>query len=166
MGPEIMNSQINKIEEKKDKNYTIKINYSNIKIKSKTFGEIELKYISVGDLEFFIKLLDMVEDDKEFAMMVIHHQLITPKVSFIELKKIPESEFIELVKDFVKHELYKFQYFKETTDTEFYTSFREAIKTYNQKQVERLQVALGPIIEPYVSGLLSCLGVTPGVPLG
>ena len=62
--------------------------------KSKTFGEIELKYISVGDLTFFVELLDKVKNDKEFV-----------------------------------------------------TNFRKAIKTYYQKRVERLQTALGPMIE-------------------
>ena len=62
--------------------------------KSKTFGEIELKYISVGDLTFFVELLDKVKGDKEFV-----------------------------------------------------TNFRKAIKTYYQKRVERLQTALGPMIE-------------------
>ena len=89
-----MNSQTNKSEEENDKIVTLKFNYSNAKSKSKTFGEIELKYISVGDLTFFVELLDKVKGDKEFV-----------------------------------------------------TNFRKAIKTYYQKRVERLQTALGPMIE-------------------
>jgi len=34
------------------------VGYTNAKRKSKTFGEIQLKYISVGDLSFFVELLD------------------------------------------------------------------------------------------------------------
>lgn len=142
-----MNSQTNKSEEENDKIVTLKFNYSNAKSKSKTFGEIELKYISVGDLTFFVELLDKVKDDKEFVTQVLYHQLTTPKVSFTEFNKIPDDELIEIARDFVGHEQHTFQYFRETTDTEFFTNFRKAIKTYHQKQVERLQTALGPMIE-------------------
>jgi len=142
-----MNSQTNKSEEENDKIVTLKFNYSNAKSKSKTFGEIELKYISVGDLTFFVELLDKVKNDKEFVTQVLYHQLTTPKVSFTEFNKIPDDELIEIARDFVGHEQHTFQYFRETTDTEFFTNFKKAIKTYHQKQVERLQTALGPMIE-------------------
>ena len=142
-----MNSQINKSAEENDKIVTLRFNYSKAKSKSKTFGEIELKYISVSDLTFFLELLDKVKDDKEFVSQVLYHQLITPKVSFEEFNKIPDDELIEIARDFVKYEQHTFQYFKETTNTEFFTNFRKAIKTYHQKQIERLQTALEPMIE-------------------
>lgn len=140
-------SQTNKSEEENDKIVTLKFNYSNAKSKSKTFGEIELKYISVGDLTFFVELLDKVKDDKEFVTQVLYHQLITPKVSFAEFNKIPDDELIEIARGFVRHEQHTFQHFRETTDTEFFTNFIKAIKTCHQKQVERLQTVLGPMIE-------------------
>jgi len=142
-----MNSQANKSEEENDKIITLKFNYSNAKSKSKTFGKIEFKYISVGDLTFFVELLDKVKDDKEFVTQVLYHQLTTPKISFTEFNKILDDELIEIARDFVGHEQHIFQYFIKTTDTEFFTNFRKAIKTYHQKQVERLQTALGPMIE-------------------
>ena len=142
-----MNSQINKSAEENDKIVTLRFNYSKAKSKSKTFGEIELKYISVSDLTFFLELLDKVKDDKEFVSQVLYHQLLTPKVSFEEFNKIPDDELIEIARDFVKYEQHTFQYFKETTNTEFFTNFRKAIKTYHQKQIERLQTALEPMIE-------------------
>ena len=142
-----MNSQTNKSEEENDKIVTLEFNYSNIKSKSKRFGKIELKYISVSDLTFFVELLDEVKDDKEFVTRVLYHQLITPKVSFTEFNKIPDDELIEIARDFVGYEQYTFQYFRETTDTEFFTNFRKAIKIYYQKQVEQSQAALRPMIE-------------------
>jgi len=152
-----MNPQTNNPEEESDKIVILKFNYSRTKSTSKTFGELELKYISFGDLTFFAKLLDKVKDNKEFAMRVLHHQLITPKLSFTEFNKIPEDELIELARDFAEHEQHVFQYFRETTDAEFFANFREAIKTYYQKQVERLQeilqTAFGPMIESSISVL-------------
>jgi len=121
--------------------------YSNTTTKSKTLGEVELKYISVGDLEFFVELLDKVEDDKEFVVQVLYHQLITPEVSFAEFSKIPDGELIKVARNLVRHEEHTFQYFKETTDAEFFANFREAIETYHQKQIERLQDSLEPMIE-------------------
>lgn len=123
------------------------MNYSNAKSISKTLGKVELKYISKGDIEFFIELLEKVADDKEFVFEALYHQLITPKIPLTEFSKIPDEELIGLGRDFVKHEEHIFKYFKETINTEFFTNFRRAIKTYHQKQVERLQAALGPIIE-------------------
>lgn len=150
-----MNSQTNKSEKENDKIVTLKFNHSNTKSKSKTFGEIELKYISAGDLTFFVELLDKVKDDKEFVTRVLYHQLITPEVSFTEFNKISDDELIEIARDFVRHEQYTFQYFRETTDSEFFTNFRKAIKAYLQKQVERLQTTLRPMIERSIRALES-----------
>ena len=134
-----MSSQTNESTEESDKIVTSEFNYSSIKSDSKMFGELELKYVSVGDLEYFVDLLDKVKGDKEFVIKVLHHQLITPKVSFAKFVKI---------RDFVEHEQHKFQYFRETVDTEFFTNFRKAIKTYYQKQTKGLQTTFGSVIEP------------------
>jgi len=141
-----MNPRTDKSEEKNDKIAAPKFNYSNIKSKSKTFGEVELKYISFGDLIFFAELLDKTPDDKEFVVKVLYHQLIIPKVSLIKFSKIPDEQLIELARDFIRHEEHTFEYFEETTNAEFFTNFREAIKIYHQKRVERLQTAFGPMI--------------------
>ena len=121
--------------------------FSNTTTESKTLGEVELKYVSVGDLEFFVELLDKVEDDREFVLQVLYHQLITPEVSFAEFSKTPDDELIKVARDLVRHEEHTFQYFKETTDAELFANFREAIETYHQKQVEQLQAILEPMIE-------------------
>ena len=143
-----MNSQTNKPGEKKDKIVALnKFGYSNVKSLSKTLGKLELKYISIGDLEFFNKLIGKVADDKEFVVKVLYHQLITPKIQLTEFSKIPGEELIGLGRDFVRHEEHTFKYFKETTDAEFFTNFRRAIKIYYQKYVEQLQATLRPMIE-------------------
>ncbi len=142
-----MNPQTNKSEGKNDKIDALKFSHSNIKSKSKTFGEVEFKCISVGDLTFFVELLDKITDDKEFVVNVLYNQLIISKVSLIEFGKIPDEQLIELARDFIRHEKHTFECFEETTNAEFFTNFREAIKTYHQKQVERLQTVFGPMIK-------------------
>jgi len=118
----------------------------NAKSKSKTFGEVELRYISSGDVKFFVELLDKVKDNKEFVIQVLYHQLITPKVSFTAFNKIPDDELIKLAGDFAGHGQHTFKYFKKTTDVEFFTNFREAIRKYYQRQVEQLQTTFESMV--------------------
>lgn len=140
-----MNSQIKKSERKNDKTVALEFNYLNTKSKSKPFGEVELKYISFGDVKFFVELLNRTKDNKEFVIQVLYHQLITPQVALTEFSKISDEELIKLARDFVEHEQHTFRCFKETTDAEFFTNFREAIKGYHQRQVEQLQATIEPI---------------------
>jgi hypothetical protein len=148
-----MNSKINKSKEEKDKIITLKFNHSNTKIKSKKFGKIELKHISIGDIIFFSELLDKVIDDKEFVVKVLYHQLITKIVLFIEFNEIPNDELIEIARNFVRHEQDIFQYFKKTNDTEFFSNFRGAIKIYDQKRFEWIQSVIEPEIESSLKAL-------------
>jgi len=143
-----MSMESNKYHEKeKVKTASFKLNYPNYKSKSKLFGEMELKRISIGDLQSFIKLLDKVKDDREFTVKVLHHQIILPKISVFEFSRIPDSELIKIAKDFVRHEQNIFKYFKETTEEEFFTNFKEAIITYHRKLSMDLQANLEPMIE-------------------
>jgi len=142
-----MNSQIEKSEKESIKTASFKLNYPNYKSKSKLFGKIELKYISIGDLQFFIKLLDKVKDNREFIVKVLHHQIIVPKISVLEFSKIPDSELIKIARDFIKHEQNVFKYFKETTEEEFFTNFKNAIIAYHRKLPIDLQANLKSMIE-------------------
>ena len=142
-----MNSQIKKSEWKNDKTVALKLNYLNTKSKSKTFGEVELKYILFGDVKFFVEFLNKTKDNKEFVIQVLYHQLITPQISLTEFGKISDEELIKLSRDFVEHEQHTFRYFKETTDAKFFTNFREAIKGYYQRQDEQLQATFEPMVE-------------------
>lgn len=118
VGVKIMNSQIHRLEEKNDKIITLK---------SKTFGEIELRYISATDLTVFAEFLDKLKDSREFVTRVLYNQLTIPKVSFTEFNKIPDDELVKIARDFAKHDQHIFQYFRETTDAELFTNFRKAI---------------------------------------
>ena len=140
-----MNSQTKKSERKNDKTEALKLNYLNTKSKAKTFGEVELKDISFGDVKFFVEFLNKTKDNKEFVILVLYHQLIAPQISLTEFGKISDEELIKLARDFVRQEQHTFKHFKETTDAEFFTNFREAIKEYHQRQVEQLQATIEPI---------------------
>jgi len=122
------------------------INEKNTKSDLEQFGEVELKYISFGDIDFFVELSNEIDDDKEFIIQVLHHQLIHPDMSSSDFYKISNDEMIKLARNFVNNEPLIFEYFKETAEDEIFTNIREAIRRYHQLKVEKLEVAFLPII--------------------
>ena len=110
----------------------------NTKSKSKTLGEIELKYISSGDSDDFFKLLEDFKDGRAFVAQVLHHQLITPEISFKDFNKISDNELRAIAKDFVSDKKDIFKYFEDTTDAEFFSDFRKAIEKCLQERMEKL----------------------------
>jgi hypothetical protein len=123
------------------------LNEKNTKSYLEQFGEVELKYISFGDIDFFVELSNEIDDDKEFSIQVLYHQLIQPDMSSSDFNKISNDGLIKLAKDFINGEPLIFEYFKETTEDEFFADFREAIRSYHQMKVEKLEAAFLPIIK-------------------
>jgi len=142
-----MNSETKELEGKTEKTLALKAKPRSTRSKSKTFGDVELRYVSFDDLIFFAGLLDQAKDDRGFVIQALHHQLVLPKVSLAEFSQIPDNELVELARDFVRHDPHTFEYFEDTTDAEVFASFREAIKTYLQRFLEQLQATFGPIIQ-------------------
>lgn len=67
-------------------------NEKNIKLRLRTLGEVELKYISTSDAKSFLKILSEEKlSDREFVIKILHNQLIKPKINFEELKKPHKS---------------------------------------------------------------------------
>lgn len=118
-------------------------NEKNTKSDLEQFGEIELKYISFGDINFFVELSNKIDDDKEFIIQVLYHQLIHPDMSSSDFNKISNDKMIKLVRDFINNEPLILKYFKETTEDEIFANFREAIRSYHQK----LEATFLPIIK-------------------
>lgn len=141
-GQRSMNSHIHQSEGKNDNTTPPKPSHLQAKSESATFGKVELKYISVGDLTFVAELLDKVKDDREFVVRALHHQLMTPEVSFAEFNKTPDDELVRLARDFAGHERDAFRYLEETTDVEFFANFRQAMKTRWQRHVEQIGATL------------------------
>lgn len=142
-----MNSQIKKSGRKNDNIITPKLDYSNTKIKLKSFGTVELKYVSCSDIKFYVENLSKVKNDRGYVFRVLYHQVISPKMSPTKFSNITSNELIKLAREFVGHERHAFKYFKETNEAEFFTNFREAIKTYYQKLIKKLQDVFEPMIE-------------------
>ncbi len=121
------------------------MNNNNTKTKINSLGEVELKWISLGDVKKYAKLLEQNYSDKDFTLQILFHQLIKPKIKFNTFKKLPDKEIVKLGKDFIKKEDYFFKHFQDTGD--FFQDFRKAIKTQNEKFIEKLGNTFEPIIK-------------------
>ena len=119
---------------------------NNTKLNLETLGDVELKFISFGDTQYFAKILakDQISD-KEFVQEILYNQLIRPKIDLQSFKQLSDSDLIEIAKAFIKKEDNIFQYFNNTE--KFFKDFRIAIKTYKEKQIERLPKKIDPIIK-------------------
>jgi hypothetical protein len=118
---------------------------NNTKTKINSLGEVELKWISLGDVKKYAKFLEQKYSDKDFTLKILFHQLIKPKIKFNTFKKLSDKEIVKLGKAFIKKEDYFFKYYQDTSD--FFQDFRKAIKTQNKKFIEKLGNTFGPIIK-------------------
>jgi len=112
---------------------------ANSKIKSDTLGDLELKYISVGDIEFSEKKLSGIKGHGEFVSRMIHHQLVSPEIEYSKFKNISEDELRKIARNFIKHEKYTFKHFRDTSDDEFFQNFRSAIQKHLEEERKKIQ---------------------------
>jgi len=110
-----------------------------------SLGEVELKWISVGDIKKYAKFLEQDISFKDFTIKILFHQLIKPKIKLNNFKKLSDIEIIKLGKAFIKKEDYFFEYFQDTGD--FFKDFRKAINAKNKKIIEKFKVDFDPIIK-------------------
>ncbi len=118
---------------------------NNTKTKINSLGEVELKWISLGDVKKYAKFLEQNYSDKDFTLKILFHQLIKPKIKFNTFKKLSDKEIVKLGKAFIKKEDYFFKHFQDTGV--FFQDFRKAIKTQNEKFIEKLGNTFEPIIK-------------------
>jgi len=133
----------------------------NAKIKSGKLGDLELKYISIGDIEFYEKSLSGIKNDREFVSRMIHHQLILPEITYAKFKVISDGELKKIARDFIKYERRTFNYFKETTDEEFFHNLRSAIKKHLGEERKKIQKSFAPakgILENFVKRYSGIIG--------
>lgn len=111
----------------------------NAKTKSETLGNLELKYISIGDIKFYEKNLNKIKDDKEFVTRMIHNQLVSPEMTYAKFNKVPEGELKKIARDFIKYEKNTSKYFKETMDDKFFHNFRTTIQKHLEEERDKIR---------------------------
>jgi len=67
---------------------------NNTKTKINSLGEVELKWISLGDVKKYAKFLEQNYSDKDFTLQILFHQLIKPKIKFNTFKKLSDKEIM------------------------------------------------------------------------
>jgi len=138
-----------------------------IKLRLRTLGEVELKYISSGDAISFFKILSEKKlSDREFVLKILYNQIIKPRVKFEEFKKLSDKDLIKIARVFIKNETHTFQYFKDTGD--FYKDFIVAIKAIKEQQVERIKrivKSFEPVIKQVVQATQVASRVLETLPL-
>ncbi len=93
-------------------------------------GVYKLKFISTKDAQFIFKLLYREDDAETFTKLMLHNQLIEPDISYEDFEVISDDEIKALAREFIKDEYKLAEYFKETTEAEFFKNFRKAVKDY------------------------------------
>ena len=136
---------IKKSWQPENKGIVINMSKNNTKTKISSLGEVELKWISLGDVKKYAEFLEQNNSDKEFTLQILFQQLIKPKIKFNNFKKLSDKEIVKLSKAFVKKEDYFFKYFQDTGD--YFQDFRKAIKTQNEKYIGKFRNTFDPIIK-------------------
>lgn len=121
---------------------------NNTKLELEGFGQIELKYISIGDWGEFLKIISKNKNSsgKDTIQGIIYHQLIKPKINMDEFKRLSDLDLIKISRAFIeKHRDHEFRYFNNTGD--FFNDFINALKTADEKQNVQIRETLDPVIK-------------------
>ena len=121
------------------------LNKNNTKTKLESLGDVELKYVSLGDTIEFAKLLQKQLSNRDFVVQVLFHQLIKPQIGFDNFQKISDKELEELSTAFIKNENHTFKYFQDTGN--LFKDFKQAIAMGHEKHIEELRKSFEPIVK-------------------
>ena len=121
---------------------------NNTKLELEGFGELELRYVSIGDWGEFLNIISKYKNSsgKEATQEIIHHQLIKPKINIDEFRRLSDLDLIKISRAFLeKHRKYEFKYYKDTGN--FFKDFIDAIILANEKRNEEIKKTLEPLIK-------------------
>ena len=119
--------------------------YKNIFIQLESRGEVEIKYISLEDMVYIERLIEDDISDKDFLLKTLFHQFVEPKISFKDIKKLPDKILEQLAIAFVQNEIDTFEYYKDTGD--FIKDFKQALVIGMQKNSDEFRKSIEPILK-------------------
>lgn len=146
-----MESQKKKLKQAKNSDYVLMASKNNTKIKFETLGDVELKYVSHGDTLEFVELWQKQISDKDIVTQILFHQLIKPKIDFVDFQKLSSKELENLARAFVNNAHYTFQYFKDTGA--FFSDFKQALVTGFEKKSEDLKKTVDKWVQTALSNI-------------
>ncbi len=124
-----------------------------IRVRSHRYGTLKLRGLTVGDVEFIEKLLDLNIAPRDFAVRLIQHQLSSPQLPVEEVQAWSDKLLIRTIFSWAKHNEAIEQHMPE--DMEPFEAFRSAVACYREEQNKRLRLVLGRTIDTvHTSSLL------------
>lgn len=123
----------------------------NLKVSIDGLGEIEIKYISHADSMTFYNYLNNGLSERDFTCEVLTNQIVNPKIILAQFKLLPEAGIAKIVSHFRDYEKEYFKYYNDTGN--IYTDFQLAIRTYREKQFDKIKELIAPQIQAAQEGL-------------
>jgi hypothetical protein len=118
------------------------LGYKNVNIIIQSLGDVEMKYVSGGDVQEY-HTLSSEENDKTFTLKILHHQIIKPKISFEDFtNKVTDSDVEKLIKAYVEMDS---SFFKDAIPmNDFVNEFAIGIRKYLAEDIARAEKMLKP----------------------
>lgn len=115
-------------------------------------GRVKIKYISLNDA---IRIQEFLQEtnSRRFAVSVVHHQLIQPKLGLDEIGAWPDDVLIEVCLKLLENEPTIRSHFDRRTEHSFFENFHEAFVAYQKEQTERLG-AVANAMQSQMSGAI------------
>lgn len=115
-----------------------------VKVRRRIF---ELRWLSLGDLEFIEGLIRDQLPPREFTVQVLAHQLLKPELSTEDLREWPDDDLQEIARQWVKH--------PDALDASLwqdlppFEAFQKQLGDYVDEQRRRFAEALRPLSESF-----------------
>jgi hypothetical protein len=118
----------------------------NTTFKHSALGEIEIKYISVGDSQKIAQFL-MEADDHRFARLVIHNQMIHHELSFDAIEVWQDEDLITACSYLLENEPAVKKHFRRNSEHSFFEDFREAFVENRKEYVQNIKIITIPMMK-------------------
>jgi hypothetical protein len=112
--------------------------FKNTTFKHSVLGNVELKYISHGDVKDFIQYLNET-DSRYFAALIIYHQLINPKIKIENIEAWTDKDLENACSNLLDNEPTIARYFQRNPSHSFYEDFQKAF-VENRKEQGRIDI--------------------------
>jgi len=105
------------------------IHRAHTNVQTKALGKVRLRPLVFHDEIVFLKLLNEIEDGREYVARSVYNQVVSPKLTYKSFSRIPNDELRSLARVVLHQDRRLFESFEETTDDELFNNFRNTIAT-------------------------------------
>jgi hypothetical protein len=113
----------------------------NTKLQLDDLGDVELRYLSAGDLIEILRILaSHTTDDKETVVRILHRQMKQPVMSIDAFRNLPDDTLGTIAAAYIKKEDHAFQYYKAKGN--IFTDFNNALRDYSKEKIAQSMSAV------------------------